>query len=92
MTRPRRRRPRRIHGRRSRGQLAADQQAQRQRRRARRVRALVYLAGLRLRTGERDAAVALLAEVNALELSVADREALATDLATAAELAVELGS
>jgi catechol 2,3-dioxygenase-like lactoylglutathione lyase family enzyme len=57
---------------------------------AQRLPALVYLAELRLRTGERDAAAALLAEVGALELSGADREALATHLATAAELAADL--
>jgi len=57
-----------------------------------RVPALVYLAELRLRTGDRDAAAALLAEIDALELSGPDRAALATDLATAAELAADLGS
>jgi hypothetical protein len=57
-----------------------------------RVPALVYLAELRLRTGDRAAAVALLAEVDALELSAADRAALATDLSTAAELAADLRS
>lgn len=55
-----------------------------------RLPALVYLAELRLRTGER-AAAALLAEVDALELSTADRATVATDLATAAELADQLG-
>jgi len=45
-----------------------------------------------VRTGEPDVAVALLAEVDALELSPADRAAVATDLATAAELAAELRS
>jgi hypothetical protein len=57
-----------------------------------RLPALVYLAELRLRTGERDAAATLLAEVDALELSAADREALATELATAAELTADLRS
>jgi hypothetical protein len=47
---------------------------------------LVYLAELKLRVGEREAAVKLLTEVDALELSTSDREALAADLATAAEL------
>jgi hypothetical protein len=56
-----------------------------------RVPALVYLAELRLRTGDRDAAAALLAEIDALELSGAERAALAADLATAAELAADLG-
>ncbi|WP_211261432.1 bleomycin resistance protein [Pseudonocardia acaciae] len=56
----------------------------------RRLPALVYLAELRMRTGDRDAAAALLAEVGAIELSDADRATLATDLATAAELAAEL--
>jgi hypothetical protein len=41
-------------------------------------------------SSEREAAAALLAEVGALDLSAADREALATDLATAAELAADL--
>jgi catechol 2,3-dioxygenase-like lactoylglutathione lyase family enzyme len=59
---------------------------------AQRLPALVYLAELRLRTGERDVAATLLAEVSALELSAADREVLATDLATAAELAADLRS
>jgi catechol 2,3-dioxygenase-like lactoylglutathione lyase family enzyme len=53
---------------------------------AQRLPALVYLAELRLRTGDPDAAAALLADVEALELSAAERAALATDLATAAEL------
>lgn len=51
-----------------------------------RLPALVYLAELRLRTGEPAAAATLLAEVDALDLSPADREAVSTDLATAAEL------
>jgi hypothetical protein len=54
--------------------------------------ALVYLAELRLRTGERDAATARLAEASALELTDADRSALASELATAAELTTELRS
>jgi hypothetical protein len=53
--------------------------------------ALVYLAELRLRTGDRDAA-ATVNEVSALELSAADRAALAADLATASELSAELRS
>ncbi|GAA1181150.1 bleomycin resistance protein [Pseudonocardia alaniniphila] len=57
-----------------------------------RLPALVYLAELRLRTGDREAAAALLAEVGALDLSAADREALTTDLATAGELAADLGA
>ena len=57
---------------------------------AQRLPALVYLAELRVRTGDRDAAAALLAEVAALDLSAADREALAGDLATAAELRADL--
>ena len=48
--------------------------------------------GLRLRTGEREGAAALLAEVGALPLSEADREALAGDLTTPAELAADLRS
>jgi catechol 2,3-dioxygenase-like lactoylglutathione lyase family enzyme len=51
-----------------------------------RLPALVYLAELRLRTGEPEVAATLLAEVDALDLSPADREAVSTDLATAAEL------
>ena len=58
---------------------------------AERLPALVYLAELRVRTGERDAASALLAEVAALELSAAEREVLAGDLATAAELRADIG-
>jgi catechol 2,3-dioxygenase-like lactoylglutathione lyase family enzyme len=58
---------------------------------AQRLPALVFLAELRLRTGERDAAAALLAEVDALQLSAADRRALATDLATSAELVRAMG-
>lgn len=57
---------------------------------AQRLPALVYLAELRLRTGERGVAATLLAEVGALELSADDREALAPELATAAELAADL--
>jgi hypothetical protein len=52
----------------------------------------VYLAELRLRTGDRDGAAALLAEVDGLPLSAADRDRLATDLSTAAELAGDLSS
>lgn len=57
---------------------------------AERLPALVYLAELRLRTGEREVATTLLAEVSALELSEVDRAALATELATAAELTADL--
>lgn len=57
---------------------------------AQRLPALVYLAELRVRTGDREAAAALLAEVAALELSAAERDALATDLASAAELTADL--
>ncbi|MEU6793465.1 hypothetical protein ABZ907_17340 [Nonomuraea wenchangensis] len=57
---------------------------------AQRLPALVYLAELRLRTGERDAAAALLAEAAALELTEAEREALADDLAAATDLAGRL--
>jgi hypothetical protein len=53
---------------------------------AQRLPALVYLAELKLRVGEREAAAKLLAEVDALELSTSDKQALATDLAIAAEL------
>jgi hypothetical protein len=57
---------------------------------AQRLPALVYLAELRVRTGDRDGAAALLAEVAALELTAAERESLARDLATAAELAADV--
>ncbi|SEU38210.1 VOC family protein [Nonomuraea wenchangensis] len=53
---------------------------------AQRLPALVYLAELRLRAGDRDAAAGLLAEVAALELTEAEREALADDLAAATDL------
>jgi len=53
---------------------------------AQRLPALVYLAELRQRTGDRDVAAALLAEVAALELTADERAALADDLAIAAEL------
>ncbi|WP_211370159.1 hypothetical protein [Nonomuraea turkmeniaca] len=52
--------------------------------------ALVYLAELRVRTGDHDGAVAVLAEVEAMDLTPAEREALATDYAAAAELAADL--
>jgi hypothetical protein len=51
-----------------------------------RVPALVYLAELHVRTGDRDAAAAVLAQIEALELSAADRATLSADLAVAAEL------
>jgi catechol 2,3-dioxygenase-like lactoylglutathione lyase family enzyme len=53
---------------------------------AQRVPALVYLAELHVRTGDRDAAAAVLAQVAELELSGAEREALAADLASAAQM------
>jgi hypothetical protein len=56
-----------------------------------RLPALVYLAELRVRTGDPAAAAAALAEVRALELPESDRRALTTDLAAAAELAETLG-
>ncbi|WP_043632610.1 bleomycin resistance protein [Nonomuraea candida] len=57
-----------------------------------RLPALVYLAELRLRTGDREAAAALLSEVDALELTEDERQSVAKDLATAAELAADLRS
>jgi hypothetical protein len=51
-----------------------------------RVPALVYLAELHVRTGDRDAAAAVLAQIEALELSAADRATLSADLAVAAGL------
>nr|BFE33993.1 hypothetical protein GCM10010200_062440 [Actinomadura rugatobispora] len=57
---------------------------------AQRLPALVYLAELRIRTGDRDGATASLAEAEALPLTEAEREALAKDLATAAELTADL--
>jgi catechol 2,3-dioxygenase-like lactoylglutathione lyase family enzyme len=57
---------------------------------AQRLPALVYLAELHVRTGDREAAAAVLAQVAALELSAADRDRLAADLASAAELAADL--
>jgi hypothetical protein len=57
---------------------------------AQRLPALVYLAELRVRTGDRDSAAAVLAEVEAMKLSPDERESLAKDLATAAELAADL--
>ncbi len=53
---------------------------------AQRLPALVYLAELHVRTGDRDAAAAVLAQIDELALSAADREAHAADLAVAAEL------
>ncbi|MEO3930078.1 hypothetical protein ABGB07_40465 [Micromonosporaceae bacterium B7E4] len=41
--------------------------------------------------GDPEAAARLLAEVDAVELSAAERTALGTDLATAAEISAELG-
>ena len=55
-----------------------------------RLPALVYLAELRLRTGARDAAVELLTQVRALDLTDAERDIVATDLATATDLAADL--
>ncbi|MEV0617776.1 VOC family protein [Nonomuraea sp. NPDC050404] len=57
---------------------------------AQRLPALVYLAELRLRTGDRDGAAAALAELGDLELTPDEREAAAGDLATAAELEADL--
>ncbi|WP_106400887.1 bleomycin resistance protein [Actinocorallia populi] len=57
---------------------------------AQRLPALVYLAELRIRTGDPDGAVPLLAEVETMELAQAERESLARELATAAELAADL--
>jgi catechol 2,3-dioxygenase-like lactoylglutathione lyase family enzyme len=56
---------------------------------AQRLPALVYLAELHVRTGDRDAAAAVLAKIGELELSAADRAAHAADLAVAAELLLE---
>jgi hypothetical protein len=53
---------------------------------AQRLPALVYLAELHVRTEDRAAADAVLARIDELELTAADREALAADLAIAAEL------
>jgi len=52
--------------------------------------ALVYLAELRIRVGEREAALPLLANVARLELSAGERAALSAELATAEELRAEL--
>jgi hypothetical protein len=57
---------------------------------AQRLPALVYLAELRVRTGERDAAAMVLTRIAELELSAADRATLAADLASAAELGEDL--
>ncbi|MEU6040290.1 VOC family protein [Actinomadura sp. NPDC047616] len=57
---------------------------------AQRLPALVYLAELRLRTGDRDGAAAVLADVETMELTAAERQALAKDLATAVELTADL--
>lgn len=57
---------------------------------AERVPALVYLAELRQRTGDRAASAALLAEVEAMELTPAERDSLTKDLTTATELAADL--
>jgi hypothetical protein len=53
---------------------------------AQRLPALVYLAELQVRSGDRAAADAVLAQIDELDLTAADREALAADLASAAEL------
>jgi hypothetical protein len=53
---------------------------------AQRLPALVYLAELHVRTGDRAAADAVLARIDALDLTAADHETLAADLAIAAEL------
>ncbi|BCJ70193.1 bleomycin resistance protein [Polymorphospora rubra] len=57
---------------------------------AQRLPALVYLAELRMRTHDHDGAAALLAEIEAVRLSPAERDSLAKDLATATELAADL--
>ncbi|MFI0421434.1 bleomycin resistance protein [Spongiactinospora sp. 9N601] len=57
-----------------------------------RLPALVYLAELHIRTGDREAAAAVLAEVAALDLSPADREDATAELATATELTADLRS
>ncbi|WP_188191074.1 bleomycin resistance protein [Nonomuraea sp. SYSU D8015] len=57
---------------------------------AQRLPALVYLAELRVRTGDREGAAALLAEVQAMDLTPAERESLTKDLTTAAELTTDL--
>jgi catechol 2,3-dioxygenase-like lactoylglutathione lyase family enzyme len=57
-----------------------------------RVPALIYLIELLVRTDDRDGATALLAEVTGMDLSDAERETLADDLAEAAELATRLHS
>ncbi len=55
-----------------------------------RVPALVFLIELLVRTDDRDGAAALLAEVAGMDLSDAEREVLAGDLAIAEELAATL--
>ncbi|MCO1653861.1 bleomycin resistance protein [Pseudonocardia humida] len=55
-----------------------------------RVPALIFLIELLVRTDDRDGAAALLAEVAGMELSDAERDVLADDLAVAAELAARL--
>jgi hypothetical protein len=57
---------------------------------AQRLPALVYLAELRLRTGDRDGAAEALAAVEAMELTASERRALAEDLDAAADLRAEL--
>ncbi|RJL31390.1 hypothetical protein [Bailinhaonella thermotolerans] len=57
---------------------------------AQRLPALVYLAELRFRTGDHTTAAALLSEAESLDLTPADRRALAKELATAAELTTDL--
>ncbi len=53
--------------------------------------ALVYLAELRQRTGDRAGAVELIGQLRGIELSSAERELVATELATIAEIAADLG-
>jgi len=55
-----------------------------------RVPALIYLIELLVRTDDRDGAAALLAEVAGMDLSDAERDALADDLAVAEALAADL--
>ncbi|MBF6330130.1 hypothetical protein [Nocardia transvalensis] len=57
---------------------------------AQRVPALVYLAELYIRTGDHPRASSLLTQIAALDLSDADRQTLAPDLALAADLAADL--
>jgi hypothetical protein len=55
-----------------------------------RVPALVYLAELLVRTGDRKRALSVLADVRGLDLTAEGRDAVARDLVTAGEIEVEL--